>query len=119
MTPSEAAFGNETSDAMNPLHYSLRRFEANRRILDEQLEKKVENNPKLHNFRTGDRVWYRNSSTTSRSGFQKRNLGPYQIKEFIGTELVELGTTEGGPRLHYLQRRQHIRDLLHVKPHEN
>ena len=110
MKPLEAAFGNDQEEANNPLITTVKRMVRNNKIFEHSHKKE---NPihKVHRFSVGDKVWFRNSSTQGRIGFPKRNIGPFRIKEFRGTETAMLEKLAEGPFLHFTSKIQHVSDL--------
>ena len=120
MKPLEAAFGGEETDALNPIHATIAKFAKNSQILDTIHKQDNEmTKQKFHDFKVGEKVWYRNTSAVGKIGFPPRNLGPYNIKELKGTDLVILEKTQGGPWLHYLQKVQHVNDIQRHTLKEN
>ena len=114
MKPIEAAFGSKEEEALNPIQAVIQKLARNKKIYEQSqntLQSRESGKMKFHDFKVGEKFWFRNSSALHRIGFPKRNIGPFNIKELRGTETVLLEKHPGGPFLHFTSSIQHASDL--------
>ena len=112
LPPHEAAFGNQATDAMNPVQSLVRKMAMNNEIYAQLTKEDNKEENKLHPFKVGDIIRFRNTSDQARKDFNRRNLGPYRISALQGTELANIQEIPYGPRLNHLNRLQHVNDLM-------
>src|SRR3989338_3948917 len=112
MSPYEAAFGSQATNADNPMLAITAQPAQNQNIYKELTRKHDPSQDKFHNFKPGDLIRFRNTSNRLRKGFNRKNLGPYKITELQCSELVRITEIPFGPRLNHLNRLQHVNDLM-------
>jgi transposase InsO family protein len=112
LSPYEAAFGSQTTDALNPIQGLVKKMAINKDIFSQLTKRDDAEKDVYHKFKVGDIIRFRNTSDQARKGFNRRNLGPYRISGLQGTELATIQEIPFGPRLNHLNRLQHANDLM-------